>query len=88
MLASGSYDNTIKLWDIVNGEEIATLVGHNFFVNTVCFSPCGKVLASGSNDNTIKIWDTVTYNELTTLIGHKKSISSICFQPQQYNLLW
>ncbi|MFK0735411.1 MAG: WD40 repeat domain-containing protein, partial [Gloeotrichia echinulata HAB0833] len=55
-LASGSRDNTIKIWNIATGKEIRTLNGHSSFVNSVAFSPDGKTLASGSLDKTIKIW--------------------------------
>ena len=56
-LASGSTDETIKLWDVATGKELATLKGHKTRVCSVAFSPDGKTLASGSDDQTIKLWD-------------------------------
>ena len=56
-LASASKDQTIKLWDVTTGKELATLKGHSGFVISVAFSPDGKTLASGSLDQTIKLWD-------------------------------
>ncbi|MHC5732158.1 MAG: WD40 repeat domain-containing protein, partial [Nostoc sp.] len=56
MIASGSRDRTIKLWNPATGEEILTLTGHTNTVTSVTFSPDGKTLVSGSEDNTIKIW--------------------------------
>jgi WD40 repeat protein len=47
-LASGSSDNTVKLWDAQTGQELATLKGHDSFVTSVAFSPDGKTLVSGS----------------------------------------
>jgi WD40 repeat protein len=47
MLASGSGDNTIKLWDLATGRELRTLTGHTLSVTSVAFSGDGKTLASG-----------------------------------------
>ena len=55
-LASGSADNTIKIWDIVTGKCEQTLEGHQDFVRSICILPKNK-LASCSIDKTIKIWD-------------------------------
>jgi len=57
-LASGSWDETIKIWRVSNGSLIRTLKGHTNYVLSVSFSPDGKYLASGSVDETIKIWLT------------------------------
>jgi WD40 repeat protein len=57
LLASGSYDETIKLWEVATGREVRTLKGHTNNVNSVAFSPDGRLLASGSNDSTIKLWE-------------------------------
>ena len=56
-LATGSEDNTVKLWDAATGEEIMTLRGHSDTVSCVAFSPDGDRLATGSWDNTAKLWD-------------------------------
>ena len=54
---SGSYDKTIKIWDVETGQETLTLKGHLGHVYSVCFSPDGKRIVSGSGDRTLKIWD-------------------------------
>jgi len=57
LLASGSYDGTIKLWEVATGSLVRTLYGHTWVVNSVAFSPDGRLLASSSADATIKLWD-------------------------------
>ncbi len=55
-LASGSWDNTVKLWSLESQKEVTTLQGHSDYVNSVAFSPDGKYLVSGSSDDTVKLW--------------------------------
>ena len=54
MLASGSNDNTVKLWDVGTGTCVKTLAGHTDSVYSVC--EVGGMLASGSEDRTVKLW--------------------------------
>ena len=63
-IASGSDDNTVKLWDVTSGECLQTLEGHSDYVNSVSFSPDGTKVASGSEDNTIKIWEDPRHREM------------------------
>jgi WD40 repeat protein len=79
MLASGSDDDTIKLWDTKTGAELHTLKGHSDQVTSVAFSSDGQMLASGSGDHTIKLWDAKTGAELQTLKGHTDQITSVAF---------
>ncbi len=81
LLASGSFDTTIKLWDIDSRKEVYTFSGHNGPVYSVAFSPDGKFLASGSADNTIKLWDVVNKKEILTLSGHSGPVYSVVFSP-------
>ncbi|KAJ6050600.1 WD40 repeat-like protein [Penicillium canescens] len=60
LLASGSNDNTVRLWDTATGALQQTLEGHTEWVLSVAFSPDGRLLASGSRDNTVRLWDTAT----------------------------
>ncbi|MBD2356142.1 serine/threonine protein kinase [Tolypothrix sp. FACHB-123] len=81
ILASGSDDNTIKLWNLASKTEIRTLKGHSQWIWTVAFSPDGKTLASGSADRNIKLWNVSTGEEIRTLKGHKDGIASVAFSP-------
>src|SRR5262249_45121962 len=57
-LASGSADQTLKLWDAATGQERATLRGHPSRVLAVAFSPDGERLVSGCYMRTLKMWYT------------------------------
>ena len=56
VLVSGSYDRTIRLWDIATGEQLRTLEGHTYSITSVAVSPNGTTIASGSFDGTVILW--------------------------------
>jgi WD40 repeat protein len=66
-LASGSGNNTAKLWSVESQKEVTRLQGHDNPVTSVAFSPDGRYLASGSYDNTVKLWSVDSLKELTRL---------------------
>ncbi|KAL4511264.1 hypothetical protein ABPG73_008342 [Tetrahymena malaccensis] len=80
-LATGSEDNTYKIWNVDKGFElINTIQGHTKPINSVAFSADGKYLATGSEDNTCKIWNVDKGFELiNTIQGHTKPINSVAF---------
>jgi RNA polymerase sigma factor (sigma-70 family) len=63
LLASGSRDKTVKLWDLATGVERDTLRGHSGTILSLAFAPDGKTLASASADHTVKVWDVATGRE-------------------------
>ncbi|AKV67221.1 serine/threonine-protein kinase [Microcystis panniformis] len=80
-LASGSWDKTIKIWEVATGKQLRTLTGHSDWVRSVVYSPDGRYLASGSWDKTIKIWEVATGKELRTLTGHSREVMSVVYSP-------
>ena len=60
MVASGSVDKNIRLWDVRTGNELTAINGHTGAITAICFSPDSTLLASGSSDRTVRIWDIST----------------------------
>ncbi|MBC6477892.1 MAG: trypsin-like peptidase domain-containing protein [Hormoscilla sp. GM7CHS1pb] len=83
LLASGSDDNTIKIWNLGSGRLLRTLTGHSGDVNSVgqAWGPDGQLLASGSGDRTIKIWNLGSGRLLRTLTGHSRWVRSVAISP-------
>lgn len=70
ILATGSWDCTVKLWDTQRGALVCTLAGHTDYVQDVTFAPDGHQLASASDDQTVRIWDVATGACLRTIQAH------------------
>jgi WD40 repeat protein len=84
LIFSGSWDNTIKIWQEIDNKwiSIETLTDHADRVTSIAFSSEGKYLASGSFDKTIKIWQLDVNNKWTciqTLTDHANRVNSITF---------
>jgi len=80
-IASGSVDNTVKIWDVATGREFGTLIGHSYSVNSIIYSPDGRYIVSGSGDRTLKLWDAVTCKEVKTFSGHNARVSYVTYSP-------
>ena len=82
LLASGSKDDTVKLWKVSDRTLVATLTGHSDWVNSVAFSPDSSLLASGSEDKTIKLWEPgcqdACSNRGTCVIEFKNELDAQC----------
>ena len=82
LLASGSLDETIKIWNLGSGELLHDLTGYSNPVRSVAFSPDGQLLASGSL-NKIEIWNLESGKLLRTLNGHSDPVMSVAISPDR-----
>jgi WD40 repeat protein len=79
ILATGSYDQKIKLWDVETGKKLKTLSGHNGCVFGLALRPDGKILASASADRTVKLWDVASGERRDTLSQPLKEVYAVAF---------
>ena len=84
-IVSGSWDETIRVWNVDTGECILTLKGHTGWVNSVGFNNGkddpnpGTKIVSGSWDKTIRVWNVYTGKSIVTLKGHIDAVYSVAF---------
>ncbi len=78
-IATGSRDNSVKLWEVATGREIRTFTGHLSTVNTIAFDPTGKLMATGSSDMSIILWEVATGKEMLRITEHNDRVTSLDF---------
>jgi len=84
VIASGSFDRSVRIWDLDTAKERMQLTGHQDHVYSVAFSHQGTLLASGSGgrrDDTVRIWETATGREVGHFPGHEDTVTALAFSP-------
>ncbi|SIO65871.1 WD domain-containing protein, G-beta repeat-containing protein [Singulisphaera sp. GP187] len=73
----------IRLWDLSDGgaKPWASLVGHDYGIISIAFSPDGTTLATGGFDRAVKLWDVASGQEWATLEGHEGWVATVAFSP-------
>lgn len=89
LIASGSRDSTIKIWDSQTGQLIKTLAGQRNFITSVAFAPDGSSIVCGvewlEGESTVRgevrIWDVKLGKIRHTLVGHNGAVSAVAYSP-------
>lgn len=92
LLVSGNENGTVSVWDVKTGKVINILKGHGISfspesgkmfgsVNSVAFTPDGKVLASAGSDSVIILWNAATWEKLRSIGSSSGPLRSVAFSP-------
>jgi len=88
LLATGSRDKTIKIWEVATGQCIQTLTGHDNWIRGVVFHPSNNFLISVSDDKSIRIWDLKQNRCLKTIQdAHAHFISCLDYNTKDPHLV-
>ncbi len=80
-IVSGSWDDTVRVWEATTGREVFTYRGHDDDVNAVAWSPNGRYIASGSDDNTVRVRDAFTGRKMCEYEGHSDYVRALAWSP-------
>lgn len=83
VIAIGSYNETILLWNIQMDQKVLELVGHTHRVESVYYNTDGSKIISCSGDQTAKIWDSENGECLLTLDGHESLVTCAAMNPTE-----
>ncbi len=85
LLATGTGEGNVRIWDTNAGEIIQTFTGHTYAVRSVLFSHDGKMIASGASDNTARVWEVSSGSNLS-LYRMKSDVRDIAWSPDNQYL--
>lgn len=88
LLASGSRDNTVRLWEVETGNLLKTLAPHRGDVQNVVFSPDGSTLASASWEGVVCLWNSQTGELLETVGGPLRKVATVIFSPDGNRIVY
>jgi WD40 repeat protein len=87
-LALGCSDNTVRLWDLMTGQQLHVLTGHTGMITSVAMSPDARWIASAAGtpysdgasvDETVRIWNSHSGQIERVLAGHKDRVNAVSF---------
>jgi WD40 repeat protein len=87
IVASGTVERMVKLWDIRTGECLSVLKGHTYPVLSLSFSPDGNKLVSGSGDTSLIIWDIDNRSKIRQMKGHGFYVVTVDWDPQDNRIV-
>jgi WD40 repeat protein len=82
LAVTGSYDRTVRVWNLRTGEMLRNLTQHSAPVNALAFEPEGVRFLSGSDDRTVRLWDANNGRLLRIVRDHDGPVLSLAWRPE------
>ncbi len=87
ILATGSSDGSVRIWDLETGETLHVLSRHHYGVIALAFSPSGEILASGGYDNKINLWNVSSGEHIETFTNYPMGVTDLKWLPDGESLV-
>lgn len=87
ILATGSSDGSVRIWDIETGETLHVLSRHHYGVIALAFSPSGKIIASGGYDNKINLWNVSSGEHIKTFSIYPMGVTDLKWLADEESLV-
>jgi serine/threonine protein kinase/WD40 repeat protein len=78
---SGSWDNTVRLWDVQSARELRQFTGHTAVISGLAFCPDRRHILTCSQDKTLRLWEIQTGKEVRRFVGHTAAIGQLSLSP-------
>ncbi|ETO09966.1 hypothetical protein RFI_27411, partial [Reticulomyxa filosa] len=82
-ICSGSFDKTIRIWDIETTKQFNVFKGHNSGVNSIKYglNKLLNTILSGSSDKSVRLWDIRSGQQIQMLDGHTDFVYAVEYSP-------
>lgn len=81
LIVSAGADQTLRLWELATGAQLAAWSGHTDQVRSCAFTPDAERVVSGSHDRTVSVWEVASGRELRVLEGHTGAVNAVAVSP-------
>ena len=87
LVAVGSWDTTVKIWDVFSQKRVKVLKGHHTSVQACVYAPSGRHIVSAAMDGEVKVWSTKSGSAVGSITGHSGPVNSLSYTPNGQFLL-
>ena len=81
LIAVGSWDTTVKIWDVFSQKRVKVLKGHRTSVQACAYAPSGRHIVSAALDGEVKVWSTKSGTAVGTITGHSGPVTALSYTP-------
>ena len=86
-VATGSFDTTLRLWDLQNNSRLPQFLGNSGIIVSVAYSPDGQYVLTADTSHTVRLWNVARRKTVHTYIGHTNRVTCVAFSADGRRLI-